>query len=87
LERALQIVVIGAREAPETRALLRVIYGASLPTKVLSVIASGAELPEAHPAAGKTAFGGRATVYLCEGPVCSPPITGADAVAAALAAR
>ena len=87
LERALQIVVIGARDADDTRALLRVIHGACLPTKVLSVIASGAELPEAHPAAGKTALGVRATVYLCEGPVCSPPITGVDALAAALAAR
>jgi len=87
LERALQIVVIGAPEEPATRAMLAAIHRAALPTKVLSVLRSGAELPESHPAAGKGAVGGGATAYLCEGTTCSLPITDAATLEAALARR
>ncbi len=87
LERALQVVVVGAREAPETQALLRTISQACLPTRVLSVVAGAAELPESHPAAGKGMVGGRTTVYLCEGTVCSLPLCDPAALQAALAAR
>ena len=87
LERALQVVVVGARAAPETQALLRTINAACLPTRVLSVVAGAAELPESHPAAGKGMVGGRATVYLCEGTVCSLPLSDLAALQAALAAR
>ena len=51
------------------------------------MIDGAASLPPAHPAAGKGPVGGRATAYLCEGPVCSLPLTDAAALAAALAAR
>jgi uncharacterized protein len=87
LEHALQIVVIGERGSAATEALLRTIHAAPLPTRVLSVMADGAALPPAHPAAGKGAVGGRATVYLCRGPVCAPPVIDADALAAALRRR
>ncbi|HUZ75429.1 MAG TPA: thioredoxin domain-containing protein [Stellaceae bacterium] len=87
LERALQIVVIGRRGAADTAALLRVIADAPLPTKVLSVIDDGAALPPAHPASGKGAIGGNATVYICTGQVCSAPVTDAAALAAALRRR
>jgi uncharacterized protein YyaL (SSP411 family) len=30
-------------------------------------------------------IGGKATAYVCEGPVCSAPLSDADALAAALA--
>ncbi len=85
LVRARQIVVIGARNAPDTQALLRVIHGAAQPVTVLSVLPPGAELPAAHPAAGKGAVAGRATVYVCDGPVCSLPVTDPAALIAALA--
>jgi uncharacterized protein len=75
LEKALQIVVIGVAGAPETAPLLRVIHAADLPNRILTVIAPSDALPEGHPAAGKEQIAGKATVYLCEGPVCSLPIT------------
>src|SRR5216684_1322834 len=75
LQRALQIVIRGAREDAETAALLRAAHGTSLPNKVLAVIAPDAALAESHPAAGKEAIRGKAAAYVCEGPVCSLPIT------------
>jgi hypothetical protein len=87
LQRGLQVVVIGARDAADTAALLRVIHGASLPNKILSAIAPGQALPPTHPAAGKRQVGGRATVYVCEGPVCSLPLTDPSALAADLGRR
>jgi uncharacterized protein YyaL (SSP411 family) len=87
LERGLQIVVIGARGADDVAALLRIIHAASLPNKILAVVAPGASLPPTHPATGKGQVEGRATAYLCEGPVCSLPLTDPAALAAELAHR
>ncbi len=87
LIRGLQIVVIGDRAAPDTIALLAVIRGASLPNRILGVIAPGAALPDRHPAAGKRQVSARATVYLCEGSSCSAPLTDPAALAADLARR
>ena len=50
----------------------------SLPNLVLQIVTPGyAELPAGHPARGKGQVGGKATAYLCEGPVCSLPLTDA----------
>ncbi len=87
LQRALQIVIRGAREDAATAALLRAAHRTSLPNKVLAVIAPGAALAESHPAAGKEAIGGKATAYVCEGPVCSLPITDPAALEADLRRR
>jgi uncharacterized protein len=87
LQRAAQIVVIGTPDADDTKAMLRAVHGASVPNKVLSVLASGAELPENHPAWSKQSIGGHATAYICEGTVCSPPITDASTLATALTGR
>ncbi|HUB94700.1 MAG TPA: thioredoxin domain-containing protein [Stellaceae bacterium] len=87
LARALQVVVAGKRGAPDTLALLRVVRSRCLPTKILAVLDEGTALPAAHPAAGKTMVGGRAAVYLCEGPTCSLPLTDPEALGAALSTR
>jgi len=42
---------------------------------VVLVAPPGAELPADHPAHGKGLVGGRAAAYVCEGPVCSLPLT------------
>jgi uncharacterized protein len=75
LQRAVQIVIRGRRGEAETEALLRAVHAVSLPTRVLAVIEPGAALPESHPAFGKDQVAGRATAYVCRGPVCSLPIT------------
>ena len=87
LQRALQIVIRGRRGEAGTDALLRAITGVSLPNKVLAVLAPDADLPAGHPAAGKGQLDGRATAYVCEGPVCSLPLTDPAALAADLAGR
>jgi uncharacterized protein YyaL (SSP411 family) len=84
LREAIQIVVIGEREASDTAALLRAVQGVSLPGRALSVIAPGAALPRTHPAFGKTQQEDRATAYVCRGPVCSLPLVESDALTAAL---
>jgi uncharacterized protein YyaL (SSP411 family) len=77
LERALQVVILGEREREDTDALLRAVHGKSLPNLVLRVLPPGAALPPGHPAAGKAPAPGKATAFVCEGPVCSLPLTDA----------
>jgi len=86
LVKSLQIVVIGS-DGPDLRAMLRVVNETALPTKIVSRLAPGARLPDSHPAAGKDAIAGRATAYVCEGTVCSLPVTDPAALAALLAGR
>ncbi|MGD8809186.1 MAG: thioredoxin domain-containing protein, partial [Gammaproteobacteria bacterium] len=75
LRNAQQIVIAGAPGADDTAALEAVLRHSSLPTRLLIRTADGAALPPAHPAAGKTPIDGKATVYVCRGMTCSPPIT------------
>jgi uncharacterized protein YyaL (SSP411 family) len=87
LQNALQIVIRGARDDPGTQALLRTVHEFSLPDLVLSVVAPDAALPDGHPAAAKGMLAGKATAYVCEGPVCSLPLGDAAALAADLRQR
>jgi len=84
LRRAVQIVIRGRRGEARAEALLSAVNAVSLPTRVLSIVAPGAELPASHPAAGKDQLSGEATAYVCRGPVCSLPITEAAALRAEL---
>jgi uncharacterized protein YyaL (SSP411 family) len=73
--RGQQVVIVGTRTDPNVAAFREVLRGASLPNKILSIVAQGEELHEMHPARGKTQVGNRATVYLCTAQACSQPIT------------
>jgi uncharacterized protein YyaL (SSP411 family) len=84
LQRGLQIVIRGTRGDEATEALLRAVNGASLPNRVLIVLPPGATLPANHPASGKEQVADRATAYVCEGPVCSLPLSDPAALAEAL---
>jgi uncharacterized protein YyaL (SSP411 family) len=85
LAKGLQVVIVGARDAADTQALLARIYRHDLPNRIVAVIAPGAALPPSHPAAGKGPIDGKATAYLCKGPVCSLPLADATALEQALA--
>ncbi|MGH6931297.1 MAG: thioredoxin domain-containing protein, partial [Dongiaceae bacterium] len=85
LQRAQQIVIIGARGAADTRALLAAVHGRSLPNRILTVLAPGDELPAGHPAAGKSPIKGAATAYVCRGTTCSLPIVAPSGLSQALA--
>ncbi len=84
LQAAIQVVIVGDRSDPATRALIGTVHAVSLPTAVTSVLAPGQALPQSHPAAGKGLSEGRPTAYVCRGPVCSLPLTDPDALRQAL---
>jgi uncharacterized protein YyaL (SSP411 family) len=74
------IVIVGDRGAHATQSMLRSIFAASLPNRLVQVVSEGTALPDVHPAQGKTAIDGEATVYICHGQTCSLPITDANAL-------
>jgi uncharacterized protein len=73
--KPIQIVLAGEPDDTAVTELRRVIYRVSLPNRVVLTAIPGSNLPEAHPAYGKGPVGGRAAAYVCEGPVCSLPLT------------
>ena len=75
LTRAAQTVIIGADDDSDAQALIKAALTAPQPNLVLQRIDPGAELPDGHPARGKTQLDGKATAYVCVGTVCSLPIT------------
>jgi hypothetical protein len=75
-----QVVIVGERGAPETEALLDAVRASPSPDRVLSVVAPGTGLPEAHPARGKGLVQGRPAGYVCRAQTCSPPVTEPDAL-------
>jgi uncharacterized protein YyaL (SSP411 family) len=87
LLKGLQVVIVGARDSDQTKALLAAVYRTNLPNRIVSVIAPGTALPATHPATGKDQVGGKATAYVCEGPVCSLPLTDATSLEQNLAQR
>jgi len=80
LAEATQIIVIGDPDDAGTRDLVTARHRVSLPACVLSVIASSDDLSAGHPATGKTRVDDKATAYICRGPVCSAPLTDAQAL-------
>jgi len=79
-QKPVQIVLVGEASDPGLAALCRAIYAVSLPRRVVQIIASNETLPVSHPAHGKTLVEGKAAAYVCEGPVCSLPITATEAL-------
>jgi uncharacterized protein YyaL (SSP411 family) len=73
--KPLQIVLVGERDDPGLAGLRRAVYRMSLPNRVVLAVAPAEALPEGHPAHGKGLIGGRPAAYVCDGPVCSLPIT------------
>jgi uncharacterized protein YyaL (SSP411 family) len=85
-QRPLQIVLAGRAGDPAFDALRRTVYGVSLPNRVGQIAAPGVALPAAHPAHGKGLVAGRPAAYVCDGPVCSLPLTEPQALLDTLAA-
>jgi hypothetical protein len=79
-QNPVQIVLAGAPGDPALEELRRAVYAVSLPRRIVQIVAPDGALPPGHPAAGKTIVDGKATAYVCEGPVCSLPISGAEAL-------
>jgi len=75
LNGPLQILLAGEPGEPAFDALRRAVYTASLPNRVFLTLPPGQDLPVAHPAHGKTLVDGGPAAYVCDGPVCSLPLT------------
>jgi hypothetical protein len=84
-QKPVQIVLVGVAGDPGLAALRHAVYGVSLPRRVLQIVAPDETLPAQHPAHGKTLVNGKATAYVCEGPVCSLPIVVSQELVDALA--
>jgi len=80
LEKPLQIVIVGERKDPLFEGLLHAVYNVSLPNRVVLTLPPGASLPVGHPAHGKGLVDGKPAAYVCEGPVCSLPVTDPQAL-------
>ncbi|RMF84421.1 MAG: thioredoxin domain-containing protein [Nitrospinota bacterium] len=69
-----EIVLLGKREAPETREMLEAINRCYLPNRVLT-LASPEESSPSPLLAGKGQVEGKTTAYVCQNFACSPPVT------------
>lgn len=87
LETALQTVIVGPADAPETQALVRAAWQAPAPVRVFRRIGPQDRLPDGHPAQGKGLAEGRPAAYVCQGMTCSLPITEPAALAERLTQR
>jgi uncharacterized protein len=85
LDKPLQIVVVGEQDDPATQALHHGVYRVSLPNRVVFALTPDRALPAGHPAAGKGLVAGDPAAYVCDGPVCSLPLTGAETLLETLA--
>jgi uncharacterized protein YyaL (SSP411 family) len=75
LVKPLQIVLVGKTGTPEFEALRRGVYSVSLPNRVVFSLSEERSLRADHPASGKGLVDGKPAAYVCEGPVCSLPVT------------
>jgi len=85
LEKPLQVVVVGENDSAGFQFLRRAVYEVSLPNRVVLTLPPGGSLPADHPASGKGLVDGNPAAYVCEGPVCSLPITNAETLLETLA--
>ena len=85
-QKPVQVVLVGEPDDPALAALRGAVYAVSLPNRVVLAVAPGKSLPADHPAHGKGLVGGRPAAYVCDGPVCSLPLTEKQALIDNLAA-
>jgi uncharacterized protein len=86
LASAYEIAIIGALDAPETRAMVDVVFKRYLPNKVVA-FAPGADSKASETIKlleGRSSIGGEATAYVCRNFYCQAPQTGAEGLARAL---
>jgi uncharacterized protein YyaL (SSP411 family) len=72
---SVQVVIVGQASNPKTQELVGAVVGRCLPTGTFMIVDPQEQLPEGHPAFGKTMQGGVPTAYVCYRMVCAQPIT------------
>ena len=86
LQNPLQIVLVAKERSQIYLEMRHAIFAAYLPNRAITILADTDALPDLHPAKGKPAIDGHETAYVCQGPVCSKPVTNAPDLAKLLAA-
>ncbi len=91
LSKPRQIIIAGQPDAPDTRALLRLVHERFIPNKILLVVDGGAgqrQLTQWLPfIEGMARQNGRATAYICENFTCKLPTADLQEVARLLDTR
>jgi uncharacterized protein YyaL (SSP411 family) len=75
-----QIILVGERDAPDTRRMLAALHARFVPHRIVLLVNAESRPPLARylPAvADMTAIGGQATAYVCEDYACKLPTTDA----------
>ncbi|OSQ31700.1 thioredoxin domain-containing protein [Thalassospira sp. MCCC 1A03138] len=85
LQNPLQIVLVAKERSQIYLEMRHAIFAAYLPNRAITILADTDALPDLHPAKGKTAIDGHETAYVCQGLVCSAPVTNAPDLAKLLA--
>jgi uncharacterized protein YyaL (SSP411 family) len=85
LAKPLQVVIVGTRGDTGFETLVRATYKVSLPNRIMLTVSPENSLPADNPALGKGLIDGKAAAYVCEGPVCSLPVTDPDRLLETLA--
>ena len=75
LGKPLQVVVVGTNGDSAFDALVRAVYEVSLPNRIVLTLAPEISPPADNPTFGKGLVEGKPAAYVCEGPVCSLPVT------------
>jgi hypothetical protein len=82
LSKPKQIVIVGERDAPDTRRLLDALHSRFVPNRIVLLVdgQSRPALARYVPVvADMTALGGRATAYVCENYTCKLPTADVEA--------
>jgi uncharacterized protein YyaL (SSP411 family) len=75
LAELVQAVIVGAEDGPATAQMRKAVLEQPLANRFLVTVGEAQALPAGHPAAGKRASHGQATLFVCRGQTCSLPIT------------
>jgi uncharacterized protein YyaL (SSP411 family) len=84
LSKPRQIVVVGERDAPDTRRLLAALHSRFVPHRIILLVTAESRQALARclpTVAEMTAIGGQATAYVCQDYACQLPTADADAFA------
>jgi uncharacterized protein YyaL (SSP411 family) len=80
LQNPVQIVILAPIGSADLYEMRRAVFATYLPNRALTLLGEDNNLPQSHPAFGKTRIDNQATAYICQGSVCSAPITDIDAL-------